>query len=759
IHVANERAHTAYQRAHAAEEKIHVAYQRVHAAEERVHAANQRVHAAEEDNRRAHKDEKKARKEGEKLRKELELEREQSRRTTFREFLYLCHTLFSAPLQVDEPSRCTRGKIPQPKGKYCPLKLKLWEDCATEQLSIYQSVRKYLEPAGDDAPQLFTSRLGLESMGEYFDRPISSERDVEAHERFTVENQVHKIIAELCKIPAAKKEFRLGTGVRFDSHANCLEDVEVDEEQDSAEESDEESSSCQRPIPDQYCIHQVDGSDSTLILTVEYKPPHKLSVEDIRLGLRPRDFWSEIVASKKIPTGRQKKLEYDAAVLTGSAVVQEYHVMIMNGLEYSYVCTAQALIMLRVPHDDPGTLHYCVFVPNEGTSTQDDRKFTEPLTSVARVLCLCLMSGRSKPRDRKWRERAIRDLRTWTTGFDSRSSSIPQSELDTSPAVVRKHPTETSTTTESSHTEYQPSHASVTSSPTEEYSIPTRSHTRRQRTPDADIDAGPRRQKRRTDKTAKRPGRQKDTRFSGDESYKHATQFCTQRCLFNLQRGGSLDKQCPNVALHRQGADCDQHPISAMTLVQQISQQLDEDVDHGCTPMGCCGPTGALFKITSSAYGYTVVGKGASSSLWRKKISHEADVYRILHHAQGSAVPVFLGTIDLKTAYSLHGAVEINHMLLMAWGGERIKGCEDKSVRREVRRSEKEVRSLGVIFQDLRPENTLWNSELERALIVDFDRSQLDPLPVKKRRILTGKIHHRIEPYGRKRPCVGSLEL
>ncbi|GJP92640.1 lipopolysaccharide kinase [Aspergillus niger] len=729
--------------------------QRALAEVQRARAAEQ---SAEEDKKQAQEDEKKARKEGEILRKELKTERKRSRRTTFGELLQHCHTIFSAPLKVEELTRCTKGKIPQPKGKYCPLKFEHWEDCDTEQQKIYQSVRKYLEPPGSAALRLFTSRLGLESMGEYFGRPISSERDVEALERFTVESQVHKIITELCNIPAARDEFHLGTGVRFDSHANCLDDVEADREQDWTAEKDEEPLNCQNPRPDQYCIYQVDGDNDNLIMTVEYKPPHKLPVETIRLGLHPMEFWKEIVNTRKIPTGQEDKKIYDAAVLTGSAVVQEYHVMIMNGLEYSYVSTGLALIMLRVPSKHPSTLYYRLFEPNSELTSQDDKRLTAPLTSVARLLCLCLMSCSSEVRDKVWRESAKEGLKIWTTGFDEIPLRIPQFEPDQSP-TASQHSHITTTMTIKSHTtssEYQPSHPSVMSSPTESYEMLTRSSMRRERPADKDIDAGPTRQKRRTGGAAKRSGRQNDCLFSRDESYEGKA-FCTQRCLLGLQRGGSLDKQCPNVALHRKDADVDQHPIAARSLVQQINQQLNEDVDHGCTPMGCYGSAGALFKITSSRYGYTVVGKGASAHLWRQKVSYEADVYRILHQAQGSAVPVFLGTIDLKTAYFLHGAVEINHMLLMAWGGERIRSREEKSFKREFRRSEKEARSLGVLCHDLRPENSLWNAELRRALIIDFDRSQLDPLPVKKRQILKGKTNR--DPYGRKRPCSNPLDL
>jgi hypothetical protein len=55
-----------------------------------------------------------------------------------------------------------------------------------------------------------------------------------------------------------------------------------------------------------------------------------------------------------------------------------------------------------------------------------------------------------------------------------------------------------------------------------------------------------------------------------------------------------------------------------------------------------CGSYGAPFKLTCTKYGYTVIGKGTTSSLW-KEVSREAQVYRILRKAQDSAVPVFLG--------------------------------------------------------------------------------------------------------------------
>lgn len=113
---------------------------------------------------------------------------------------------------------------------------------------------------------MFTSLVALEDHGRRFARrPISSEQDLETYERLAVEDHVHDIVAELCQIPEAREEFQLGNRVWFANHANALDE---DDEAGASLPSTTKASK-----PDQFCIHRIDGDRSTLLTTVEYKPP------------------------------------------------------------------------------------------------------------------------------------------------------------------------------------------------------------------------------------------------------------------------------------------------------------------------------------------------------------------------------------------------------------------------------------------------------------------------------------------------------
>ncbi|KXL49182.1 hypothetical protein M433DRAFT_151893 [Acidomyces richmondensis BFW] len=716
-------------------------------AEERRKQEEERRKQAEDEGRREkerRKQEEVRRKQEEERRKQAEDERgrekERTRPTTFMELMRLSHTSLSRPLRVETPSRSTSGKIPLPTKKYCPIRLERWAECPVQLSDLYRSVQSYLQPTPGEVPRLFTSLHELEGLGRRLNRnPISSEQELEAYERFAVEEHINDIITELCKIPAAREEFGLGDGIQFSNHTNSLNNygaIEADASQPS---------SVHHPRPDQFCIHRVDGRTTTLLTTVEYKPPHKLPVATLRTGLRPMDLWKEMVKSNKIPTDEEAKLRYNTERLVCSAIVQEYHVMIQEGLEFSYVTNGIARVLLRVPHDDPATLYYFFCDPNSEVNPEIEASFEN--TSVARTLCLCLMAFRSPVRGQEWRNSARPGIPIWTTGFDHTRSHIPDDELQhplTSDSTAPDFPSpDTGSPYEPSSSPPDPPESITrrvsTSSRVSCAPSDVRHRSRSPRSPGPDLNPATGR-KRAFSQVLSSPstqhvGRQRDTNNNkgpDNQSRHRDAQFCTQRCLLGLQSGGLLDDCCPNVMLHRRSKDNLHHLITSEDLVRLLKAQLDENIDR-CTPLGGCGAYGAPFKLTCVVYGYTVIGKGTTSALW-KEVSREAEVYRILQKAQGSAVPVFLGTIDLAKIYFLHGAGEIRHMLVMGWGGESTASMElTPKLLRGIHQSNKEIRALGIIHEDLRRDNVLWNEELGRAMIIDFHRSTLKCRPTLQR--------------------------
>jgi hypothetical protein len=185
--------------------------------------------------------------------------------------------------------------------------------------------------------------------------------------------------------------------------------------------------------PDKFCVHRLDGDTSTLLMTIEYKPPHKLSTENLCAGLRPMNFWEDVVNTETIPTDRAEKLRYNAARSAGAAIVQEYHVMIQEGLVYSCLSTGIVLVFLYVPEEDPTTLYYRLCVPNEDVRSVGDGSLSHPVTAVSRLLCLSLMSCATPLRGNAWPNTAKHMVRVWKTNFEHLRAQIPDEQFNQTP--------------------------------------------------------------------------------------------------------------------------------------------------------------------------------------------------------------------------------------------------------------------------------------------------------------------------------------
>jgi hypothetical protein len=120
-----------------------------------------------------------------------------TRPTTFEEYIRACHTLLSKPLRIQtDKILSTQGSVTSPKDKPCPTLLKPWTDFPVLQQQLFERICKYI-PRDTG---LFSSTLYLTELGqELCYRPLASERDLEAYQRFAVERPTTRIISYLSR--------------------------------------------------------------------------------------------------------------------------------------------------------------------------------------------------------------------------------------------------------------------------------------------------------------------------------------------------------------------------------------------------------------------------------------------------------------------------------------------------------------------------------------------------------------------------------
>jgi hypothetical protein len=86
-------------------------------------------------------------------------------------------------------------------------------------------------------------------------------------------------------------------------------------------------------------------------MVIEYKPPHKLLVYNLRAGLlqadsRLMDLLEDVINRPTIPTNLEEKFIYHLEWLVAAALTQTYSYIVENGLKYSYLTTREVYVFL-----------------------------------------------------------------------------------------------------------------------------------------------------------------------------------------------------------------------------------------------------------------------------------------------------------------------------------------------------------------------------------------------------------------------------
>ena len=109
-------------------------------------------------------------------------------------------------------------------------------------------------------------------------------------------------------------------------------------------------------------------------------------------------------------------------------------------------------------------------------------------------------------------------------------------------------------------------------------------------------------------------------------------------------------------------------------------------------------------------------------------LEFEANMYKRMNTIQGKAIPVYLGSVDLTSPFHLTTRTAIVHLMLLSWAGEEAWRCkiEPERLWLETIPTHHEVAALDVQQGVLRPQNVLWNNELDRAVLIDFEYAHIE---------------------------------
>ncbi|KAG6043022.1 hypothetical protein E4U17_001139 [Claviceps sp. LM77 group G4] len=424
-------------------------------------------------------------------------------------------------------------------------------------------------------------------------------------------------------------------------------------------------------------------TSATSLYVWEPKAPYDLTIQHLRSALQPTATFGRVAAGTE-GLAVEDVDEISQSVVTAKkrvqdAISQTYRNMMESCLEYGILTTGQANVFLYVNWDDPQTLYYHIAEPalDIAQATEGDAAF---LSAVGQYVAFTIMAltKRRKPLQER-RMEVFKTLTEWTNPPRLPSAEHVNAELRSSGPQKVEYGTQ---------------------------SIKTHQNG------DMDQDSA-------TDKP-----------------------YCTQKCLLGLVQGENLDPKCPNVTLHCQGKEGgaghpERHPVDHAEWLRLLRDQFEQSLDVGITYHGVVGARGALFKVTLLAYGYTFVSKGTVSG-HIQHLEHEARVYERLKPIQGRYVPVFLGTIDLRTMdkdYWIYFETRVVHMMFISWGGilfhvhkagmDQLETLHDVPWVEEGVRALKAVHNEGVLHCDVRWRNVLFSSETKGIMVIDFERAEL----------------------------------
>ncbi|KAM5475384.1 hypothetical protein MauCBS54593_001072 [Microsporum audouinii] len=696
--------------------------------------------------------------ENNKLRKQIEL-------TTLPEFLDACHVhLFVGFSTRINNKTGTQGVPENATSKLRPNYIREWTTFPQEQSKVWEmlfDVEFVSEPH-------FSSLHALEEAGKDIRlRLLGSELDLGYYERYTVEDRVALVIRTLYANRRLRKTFNLKGEVIFENHGNTINEPgganpasnpEVKSPQQSPvqkrrKQLDQSAaptmqSRSSRPRADQFCVYNT-GSDGNIpAFIIEYKAPHKLTLNTVKNGLGDIDI-DDVVIYRENDDVKRLARRRVAAVIT-----QTFSYMVQAKLEFGYICTGEVFIFLRVAPSDPTIVYYYLSRPAKdvgettGWVSGSDGHNKLHLTAIGQVLAFTLRALRSPPHSQTWPEDVEKQLKRWEIEHDdilfkdTEEDSPPSKRLSDyepeqksrleyvrmSPVRTRSKRLAAASSCRDPEEGQENSESGDNDDSSENGGFDPASPTPRPPRPSSNIMVV----------IPPRPSSSSTERKQYMYNTGPFNPWCTQKCLLGLRIRGPLDPNCPNIASHGGGS---QHAINDSEFRELVREQIvGGRGPWGCESMHRHGTSGALFWLVTFPYGYTLVAKAMPIETVKRAV-YEEKIYQHLHMIQGTYIPVCLGSIDISSRPLWYdGIFQVVHLLLLSHVGKLVKLHAGLNKVKDLIPSACEslhaIHMHRTLHCDTHIGNMFWNAENKRVMIIDFERAKITSvnMPTKKRK-------------------------
>jgi len=667
-----------------------------------------------------------ARQEADKARQEEQLKREEADRIAalalpqnVTDFLEGCHSLYRQVKPVMDNSSVTTGNTTDPVHRLFPPRITPWTGFQQLQRDEWDRLEGQ---SGFWNNKKYPSVTALEYVAGTIDL-IGSEDDLRFLERLTMENMVKHLFDEVGKDRGLTRALDVGGRITFENQAS-FRNEEVDKLSKSMGKlkvSGDKSSRPRNTRADHFCVLRSSSDGSARpVVAIEYKAPHKLTIEEISTGLQG-DIWPE----RDVIDKNEDSFAFRCKNLMAAVVTQLFSYMIDKEVQYGYICTGEAFIFGHIP-DDPLSLHYSVNIPGKDYNIDDEDRLER--TAVGQVFAFILQALRKRRPGQEWKEKATK-LKQWKVEFLDVLQSIPVTERHSKEASAYKPSTWVLNARKKGPKTR--SQCEVGGSGLEAEEDKSSSGDEQQDTPSKSKFIQTRSRAARASRS-RQPG---NSRGSAGSSSKKSTSlyieerpYCTHQCLKGLYDGSAVDPSCPNAPEH-----CEKHlPRASFLKLVRTQLATDRGKDADCCPLNLHGARGALLKVRLSSHGYVFVAKGVEACNLRY-LRHEACIYQRLRPMQGVHVPVCCGIVGLRIPY-LYDNAELAHLLLMSWAGRSILSMEKmgaipKTLRNCFARQKREavaaLRKLSVQHGDLEERNMTYDDRTAQLMVIDFEQSSL----------------------------------